>query len=418
MLNDQRYISVFALNKYIKAKMSQDVSLQNVYIKGEISNYRPHPSGHLYFTLKDENSRVSAIMFSSYGQKLDFQVENGMQVLIQATVSVYEATGQYQLYVQKMQQDGIGNLYLQYEKLKQKLYNEGLFDDAHKKMIPVYPKSIAVLSAKQGAAVQDVIRTIHLRFPFTKTVVFPIPVQGKDAFVEIIDVLRKVDEIGFDTVLLVRGGGSIEDLWNFNEELLVRCVFEMKTPIITGIGHETDFTLCDFVSDYRAVTPTAAAMKATPNQVELRKNISSLNKQLCYQMNHVVETHLKHLKSLTQSYYLSNPEVLYSHEYLRLSKLQDQLSYQFHIFDMKVFKRLQSYQINLKQNIDLRLQLQQSLLNQRISQLDALSPLKVLQRGYTLVTKDNQLIKESKVLNSNDLIEIQFSDGKINARIE
>ncbi|MEG0277582.1 MAG: exodeoxyribonuclease VII large subunit, partial [Coprobacillus sp.] len=334
-------------NKYIKAKMSQDVSLQNVYIKGEISNYRPHPSGHLYFTLKDENSRVSAIMFSSYGQKLDFQVENGMQVLIQATVSVYEATGQYQLYVQKMQQDGIGNLYLQYEKLKQKLYNEGLFDDTHKKMIPVYPKSIAVLSAKQGAAVQDVIRTIHLRFPFTKTVVFPIPVQGKDAFLEIIDVLRKVDEIGFDTVLLVRGGGSIEDLWNFNEELLVRCVFEMKTPIITGIGHETDFTLCDFVSDYRAVTPTAAAMKATPNQVELRKNISSLNKQLCYQMNRVVETHLKHLKSLTQSYYLSNPEVLYSHEYLHLSKLQDQLSYQFHIFDMKVFKRLQSYQINL-----------------------------------------------------------------------
>lgn len=398
--------------------MSQDVALQNVYIKGEISNYRPHPSGHLYFTLKDEKSRVSAIMFSSQSQKLDFKIENGMQVLVAASVSVYEVTGQYQLYVQTIQQDGIGNLYLQFETLKQKLYKEGLFDESHKKQIPIYPKSIAVLSAKQGAAVQDVVRTIHLRFPFTKTIVFPIPVQGKDAYLEIIEVLRQVDEIGFDTVLLVRGGGSIEDLWNFNEERLVRHVFNMKTPVITGIGHETDFTLCDFVSDYRGVTPTAAAMKATPDQHQLRKNIAGLNQQLCYKIEYIVEKNKKNLIRLKQSYYLKNPEVIYLNEILRLSKFQDQLSYQFHVFDIKIFKKLQNYQIHLKQNIDLRLQLQQSLLHQRISQLDALSPLKVLNRGYSLVTKDNQVIKSSKELNKKDLIEIQFHDGKLKAKVE
>ncbi|MEG0275498.1 MAG: exodeoxyribonuclease VII large subunit [Coprobacillus sp.] len=418
MFNDQKYISVFALNKYIKAKMSQDVSLQNIYIKGEISNFRPHPSGHLYFTLKDENSRISAIMFSSQGQKLDFQVENGLQVFVHATVSVYEVTGQYQLYVQSMQQDGVGNLYLKYEALKKSLYNQGLFDDSHKKQIPLFPKSIAVLSAKQGAAVQDVVKTIDLRFPFTKVVIFPIPVQGKNAYVEIVDVLKRVDEIGFDTLLLVRGGGSIEDLWNFNEEALVKCVYDMKTPIITGIGHETDFTLCDFVSDYRGVTPTAAAMKATPDQYELRKNALTLNNQLIYKMNYLIEKHEKHLKRLKESYYLSNPEVLYSHEYLRLSKLQDQLSYQFRMFDMKVFKRLENYQIYLKQNIDLRLQAHQSLLSKRIGQLDALSPLKVLQRGYTLVSKDNQLIKNSQSLKSGDMIDIQFNDDKVKAKVE
>ena len=191
---EKKYVSVFTLNKYIKAKMDQDVSLQNVYIKGEISNYRPHPSGHLYFTLKDESSRVSAIMFESAASKLDFIVENGMQVLIHARVSVYEVTGQYQIYVQSMEQDGIGNLHLRFEQLKSKLEKEGLFDSIHKKTIPMFPKSIAVLSAKQGAAIQDIVRTIHLRFPFSKVIVFPIPVQGKDAYIDIIKTLKSVDK--------------------------------------------------------------------------------------------------------------------------------------------------------------------------------------------------------------------------------
>ena len=415
---ERQYISVFALNKYIKAKMNQDVSLQNVYIKGEISNYRPHPSGHLYFTLKDENSRVSAIMFASSARKMNFQIENGMQVFIHASVSVYEASGQYQLYVQTIQQDGIGNLYLQYEALKRKLEKEGLFDPKYKQAIRSFPKGIAVLSAKQGAAVQDVIRTIHLRFPFAKVIVFPIPVQGKNAYLQIIETLKQVDTLGFDTIILARGGGSIEDLWNFNEEDLARCVFACQTPIITGIGHETDFTICDFVSDYRSATPTAAAVKATPDQKELRVYQENLQRQLLYKMKHRLDVQRQYLSRLQQSYYLNNPEVIYSHEFLRLTKLQDKLSYQFKVFDMRVYQQLASYQTELKNQIDLKLQAYEHQLHQHITTLDALSPLKVLQRGYTLIQKEKTMIKKSKDLKSGDIIDIQFQDGHQKAEIK
>lgn len=415
---ERKYISVFALNKYIKAKMNQDVSLQNVYIKGEISNYRPHPSGHLYFTLKDENSRVNAIMFSSYARQLDFSIENGMQVLIKASVSVYEVTGQYQLYVQTIQEDGIGNLYLKYEKTKQKLEKEGLFQTIYKKDIPRFPKNIAVLSAKQGAAIQDIVRTVHLRFPFTKVIVFPIPVQGKDAYIKIIDVLKQVDQIGFDTIILARGGGSLEDLWNFNEETLARCIFELQTPIITGIGHETDFTICDFVSDYRALTPTAAAMKATPDQLELRKHQNHLHEQLILTMKHYLEYQKQYLYRLQNSYYLKNPDYLYSNELLRLSHLQDQLLYQFQIFDMKSKQKLFNYQRFLKEKIDSRLLNYERKTQLQISQLDALSPLKVMQRGYTLIKHNEQIVKKGQDLKTGDIVDIVFQDQIKKAKIK
>ena len=414
----KKYISVFALNKYIKAKMSQDVSLQNFYIKGEISNYRPHPSGHLYFTLKDENSKVAAIMFSSYAKQLDFSIENGMQVFIQASVSVYEVTGQYQLYVHKMQEDGIGNLYLKYEKLKKSLEKEGLFDSIHKKKIAQFPKSIAVLSAKQGAAVQDVVQTIRMRFPFVNTVVFPIPVQGKNAYLKIIETLKQVDKIGFDTIILARGGGSIEDLWNFNEELLARCIFELKTPIITGIGHETDFTICDFVSDYRGVTPTAAAMKATPDQVELKKHLFILKDQLIYKMKFYLTNQRKRLDLLQKSYYLKNPEYIYSNELLRLTHLQDQLSYQFQIFHIRTNQDLENYQRTLKEKIDKKILYSHQTSQLLISKLDALSPLKIMKRGYTLIKKDDHIIKSGDDLKSGDIVNIIFNDMEKKAEIK
>ena len=415
---DKKYISVLTLNRYIKAKMEQDVSLQSVYIKGEISNYRPHPSGHLYFTLKDENSRVSAIMFASSAKKLDFVVENGMQVLIHASVSVYEPTGQYQIYVKSMQQDEIGNLYLQFEKLKQKLEKEGLFNVAHKKEIPAFPKSIAVLSAKQGAAVQDVVRTIQLRFPFTKVIIFPIPVQGKDAYLEIIKVLKYVDQIGFDTTILDRGGGSIEDLWNFNEELLARTIYECHTPIITGIGHETDFTICDFVSDYRGVTPTAAAMKATPDQNELKKNNMNLTNQLVYKIKNRLDLQRQYLNRLQNSYCLTNPEHLYSQEILRLIHLQDQLTHQFQMFDISVNQTIKTYQEKMKQRMDNILINHMHQLQQNITMLDTLSPLKVMQRGYTLIKADDKLIKSACDLTEGEVIDIQFHDGHIKAQVK
>lgn len=415
---ERQYITVFALNKYIKAKMNQDVSLQSVYIKGEISNYRPHPSGHLYFTLKDEHSRINAIMFASLAKQLHFKIENGMQVFIHASVSVYEVSGQYQLYVKTMEPDGIGQLFLKYETLKKKLYQEGLFDEAHKKKIPAFPKSIAVLSAKQGAALQDIIRTVNMRFSFTKVIVFPIPVQGKNAYLSIIDTLRQVDRLGFDTIILARGGGSIEDLWNFNEEALARCIYECHTPIITGIGHETDFTICDFVSDCRCATPTAAAMKATPDQKELRVHQQELYQQLIYKMNHCLDYHYQKLKRIQQSYYFSNPEVLYSHEILRLTHLQDRLCHQIQIFDLKNYQLLQNYQKQLKQCMDLKFQQHHAKFQQLLLGLDNLSPLKIMQRGYSLVYKDDQMVKSAETLKSHDEITIRFYDGQHQAIIK
>lgn len=415
---NRQYISVFALNKYIKAKLNQDVSLQNIYIKGEISNWRPHPSGHLYFTLKDEHSRISAVMFASQARKLQFDIENGMQVLIKANVSVYEVTGQYQLYIQMIEQDGIGNLYLQFENLKKKLENEGLFAQHYKKSIPAFPKSIAILSAKQGAAVQDVVRTIHLRFPFTQMIVFPIPVQGKGAYTEIIKTLKSVDEIGFDIIILARGGGSIEDLWNFNEEELVRCIFALKTPIITGIGHETDFTLCDFVSDFRAVTPTAAAIQATPDQNELKKYNVLLKKQLNDKMNRYIEYHSQHFLRLKESYYLKNPDYLYSQHSLYLIQLKDQLSHQMKMFHIKQYQQLQHYQYILKQNIDQKMIYAQKDTETILAKLDALSPLKVMCRGYTLIKKEDQIIKHGKDLKTGDFIQIVFHDRIKKAEIK
>ena len=415
---ETQYISVFALNKYIKAKMEQDVSLQNVYIKGEISNFRPHPSGHLYFTLKDEHSRINAIMFASQAKKLDFALENGMQVLVHARVSIYEPAGQYQIYIQTMQQDGIGNLYLQFENLKRQLEKEGLFDNKYKKEIPAYPRSIAVLSAKQGAAVQDVVRTIQLRFPFTKVIIFPIPVQGKNAYLEIIDVLKQVDHLGFDTIILARGGGSIEDLWNFNEEGLARTVFSCQTPIITGIGHETDFTICDFVSDYRGVTPTGAAIKATPDHKELSRHLEALKTNLYFKIKNRVEFQQEKLQRLKGSYYLTNPDHFYAQDIQKLMHLQDQLSFQFQMFDMKMYQQLYNYQVLLKQKIDHYVMIKNHENQRIISLLDSLSPLKVMSRGYALVKKDGNIVKSSLDLSKNQVIEIQFHDGVKEAQVK
>ncbi|MCD7894126.1 MAG: exodeoxyribonuclease VII large subunit [Erysipelotrichaceae bacterium] len=413
-----KYLSVLALNRYIKAQMDQDIYLQNIYIKGEVSNYRAHPSGHLYFTLKDEHAKISAIMFASAARRLNFKLENGMQVLIQGYVSVYETSGQYQLYVQSMQQDGIGLLHEKYEILKKQLEKEGLFDSLHKKKIPPYPHTIAVLSAKQGAAVQDVVQTIQLRFPIAKVIIFPIPVQGKNAYMKIMEILKSVDKIGFDTIIIARGGGSIEDLWNFNEESLARCIYNCQTPIITGIGHETDFTICDFVSDYRAATPTAAAIKATPDQVEMKIYINQLNEQLVYRMKQYLRFKQKELERLQKSYYLTNPETLYSQKILELINLQDRLLHYSKVFEINNRQRLDNNTYLLQENFKKLILNKENQLKQYIISLDALSPLKVMQRGYVLVHHQDKMIKSVKELKENDEINIQFYDGNIKAQVK
>ena len=415
---DKKYISVLTLNQYIKAKLSDDGSLQSIYIKGEISNYRPHQSGHIYFTLKDEKSRIQAVMFSSHARNLDFRIENGMQVLIEGYVSVYETTGQYQLYIRSMEQDGIGQLFLKYEKLKNKLSNEGLFDEKYKKAIPAFPKTIAVLSAKGGAALRDVCRTIQLRFPFVRVIVFPIPVQGVNAYKEIVYTLNKIDSIGFDCIILARGGGSIEDLWNFNEEELARCIFDLKTPLISGVGHETDFTICDFVADHRAATPTAAAIKATPDQNELKKYNDYLCKQLVNRYDKYIQFKTFRLESLKQSYMMSNPEHLYANEILRLTQCQNQLSQYMKMFYLKEHNNLYNKTDSLHKIYQTYLNQKRSNFNNIITRIDDLSPLKIMSRGYSLVKKDGKIVKSTNHLQTGDFVEIMFEDGKKDAQIK
>lgn len=415
---EKKYISVHALNQYIKAKFNQDIQLQNIYIQGEISNYRPHPSGHLYFTLKDDTSRISAVMFASNAKKLDFRLENGMKVFIQAKVSVYDVTGQYQLYIHSIQPDGIGNLYLQYEKLKEKLYLEGLFDEKYKKTIPHIPRHIAVLSAKQGAAVWDVIKTISQRAPFVKTVIFPIPVQGQNAYLNIIETLKKVDQIGFDVMIIARGGGSLEDLMNFNNEMLARTIFSLKTPIISGIGHETDFTICDFVCDKRAVTPTGAALIATPDINEMKQYHLYLKKRLISFVSKKIDFEKNRINRLSHSYFFSNPDQIYANQLIMTNHLQQRLAY--------CFKTLCVTQKNNQKNIinklliahKMYLSYQTHNLHIMVQQLDGLSPLKILSRGYNIIYKDNDMIKTIDDLEKNDDITIKMYDGEIEARIK
>ena len=414
----EKYISVFALNKYIHAKIKQDVSLSNIYIKGEISNYRPHPSGHLYFTLKDEHSRINAIMFGSNAHFLDFELENGMQVLIQGHVSVYEVTGQYQLNVKKMEQDGLGKLYLQFEILKKSLEKEGLFDQSHKKPIPAFPKSIAILSAKQGAGLRDVVSLIQSRFPFSKVVIFPIPVQGKNAYFQIVQTLESVDKLGFDTIIIARGGGSIEELWNFNEELLARAIYKAQTPIISAIGHETDFTICDFVSDIRARTPTDAAVIATPDQSELKIHLHLISKSLINHYQRYLKLQEQKLIRLKHSYFLTNPENIYVNEIIRLTSLKDRLIHQGHLFDIKQAEKLKKYQTQLVSYMNNQLTYKNHQVQKYIIQLDALSPLKVMRRGYTFIESHQNLVRSAKEVKQGDMIDITFYDGKHKAQIK
>ena len=284
-MND--YITVGALTRYIKYRLDNDPNLQEVCLKGEISNFKKHTRGHFYFTIKDEESRISAIMFASNASKVNFDIQDGMKVLVKGKVTVFEGTGNYQIYVSEVKEDGIGNLFELYEKLKKDLEKEGLFKQDHKKPIPKIPNRIGVITAPTGAAVRDIMSTINRRYPLCEVILFPSLVQGKDAKDDIVKNIKLADTYDLDVIICGRGGGSIEDLWAFNEEIVARAIYACNTPIISAVGHEIDFTIADFVADKRAETPTAAAEMCAPSkadlinllkQMELRlnKNINSL----------------------------------------------------------------------------------------------------------------------------------------------
>lgn len=415
-------------------------SYKRFLIKGEVSNFKHHSSGHLYFTLKDETSRINAVMFASKARKLPFELENGMKVLIQASVSVYDVAGTYQLYVDNIEQDGLGNLYLRYEQLKKALALEGLFDQEHKQEIPKFPSKIAVLSAYPSAALADIVRTIKLRFPVVRVIVFPIPVQGKGAYLHIINTLNYVDSLGFNTIIIARGGGSLEDLWNFNEEALARAIYNCKTPIISGVGHEIDYTICDFVADCRCATPTAAGIKATPDLVELKQNVNNINYTLNTLMKQKITLNKQMLNKLNSFYLFKNPNKLFEDKKVKIDYLSDRLkdifTYNLNLQSNKAKNLIQTFnhQANLftleqKNHLNLINQTMEQLMKQKIkyekeklyytlSKLNTLSPLKVLERGYAIVLKEDNVVLTVNELKTGDKIKIKMKDGSKNAIIE
>lgn len=437
---EKRYLTVSALNRYLKAKIDSDEQLQKILIKGEVSNFKHHSSGHLYFTLKDETSRINAVMFASKARKLPFELENGMKVLIQASVSVYDVAGTYQLYVNNIEQDGLGNLYLRYEQLKKALALEGLFDQEHKQEIPKFPSKIAVLSAYPSAALADIVRTIKLRFPVVRVIVFAIPVQGKGAYLHIINTLNYVDSLGFNTIIIARGGGSLEDLWNFNEEALARAIYNCKTPIISGVGHEIDYTICDFVADCRCATPTAAGIKATPDLVELKQNVNNINYTLNTLMKQKITLNKQMLNKLNSFYLFKNPNKLFEDKKVKIDYLSDRLkdvfTYNLNLQSNKAKNLIQTFnhQANLftleqKNHLNLINQTMEQLMKQKIkyekeklyytlSKLNTLSPLKVLERGYAIVLKEDNVVLTVNELKTGDKIKIKMKDGSKNAIIK
>ena len=325
-MNDIKYYSITALNRAIKNMFDSKPELNNVFIKGEISNFKHHTRGHLYFTLKDENSRIAAVMFAGPATKLKFEPEDGMKVLVAGRVTVYEQTGGYQIYVEQMDLDGIGNLYLEYEKLKKQLEQEGLFSIEHKRPIPKYPKRIGIITAPTGAAIRDILSTIKRRYPICETILFPALVQGTGAKESIVEQLNRAQDFDLDVIICGRGGGSIEDLWAFNEEIVARAIYNSKIPVISAVGHEIDFTIADFVADLRAPTPTGAAEMAVPNLVDLKTLIEQYKIRMNENIKGIINYNTKRLDSIRESYILKNPLALYEVKEQKLDTYIDRLN--------------------------------------------------------------------------------------------
>ena len=393
---DIKPITVDELNTYIKEKVDEDEFLNNVYVKGEISNCKLHYSGHIYFTLKDEKSLIKCVMFKSYTPHLTFVPKDGMKVLVFGTVSVFERDGVYQIYCKAMKQDGLGDLYEAYEKLKKKLEEEGLFDESHKKPIPKFPKTIGVLTASTGAVIRDIINVSTRRNPNVHIRLLPVPVQGDSAKGEIVKGIQKMNAENLaDVIILGRGGGSLEDLWPFNEEVVARAIYESKIPIISAVGHETDFSISDFVADLRAPTPSAAAELAVPNMADVVKNIESYENRYKISLKKKVELmRLRYEKCMTRSVFREP-----------LQKLNEKSL----VLDNNV--KLISNYINKKLNEE------KLKFEKKVARLDSLSPLKTLQRGYSVVTKDGKTVNSVSLLNTGDEINLRLSDGSKNAKV-
>ena len=457
------YITITQLSRYLKYKFDNDKNLNVVYIKGEISNFKAHTRGHYYFTLKDEGSRINAVMFSSSVSKLKFLPVDGMKVLVTGKVTVYEATGGYQIYVSDMVEDGVGNLYIAYEQLKKKLEAEGLFDASHKKKIPRMPKKIGIVTASTGAAIRDILTTIKRRYPIVETILFPALVQGKEAGEDIARKIEIANTYDIDTLIIGRGGGSIEDLWPFNEEVVARAIYSSRVPVISAVGHEVDFTIADFVADLRAPTPTAAAELAVVDQKTILEylvnsqsrcyhaiikkvkekslvldkimssyvlkkpgNIYEVKEQkldmimdrliLC--IKNILEQNRVRLYQCSNSYVLNNPTMLflskkeyYKTLYQRLNKSIDLI---LSNEKMRFFKLENSYVL---ENPRILYQFKEQHFNKLVEKLEVLNPLNTLKRGYAIVKDNDRVVSDISFIKNNDILKIEFRDGMVDAKV-
>ena len=393
----QQVLSISQLNEYIRSKLDNDALLNGVAVRGEISNYKMYPSGHHYFTLKDENSQLKCVMFKGNAMRLRFRPDNGVKVIAMGKVSVYPRDGVYQLYCTAMAMDGIGDLYAAFEQLKAKLAAQGLFDPAHKKPIPKYPGTIGIITSSAGAAIHDMLRILRKRYPLTQVKLLPVRVQGVEAPGEIAAAIRYANYYRLADLLIVgRGGGSIEDLWAFNDERVAYAIYESEIPVISAVGHEPDVTISDFVADLRAATPSNAAELAVQDRQALEQTLDSMNAAMATALNRQLKAARQHLNVLSQSAALQSPMGYLEQRRKSLTLLQNRL----------VAAENQMISRNNQRFIALT------------AKLDAMSPLKVLTRGYAMAQKDDgEVVRSVTQLNTADSIHVAFSDGSISATV-
>ena len=394
-MEEQRVIgTVSKVNNYIKRLIDSKSVLNNIWVKGEISNYKRHSSGHIYLTLKDESSVIKAVMFRSAASSLDFEPDDGTMVIAHGRVSVYEAGGTYQLYIEDMTRDGVGDLYKEFEKLKEKLSKEGLFDEQFKKQIPRYPNKIGVATAPTGAAVRDIINVITRRYPLAEIIIYPTLVQGVGAKESIVNAIEYFNaHCLVDTLIIGRGGGSIEDLWAFNEECVARAIFNSNIPIISAVGHETDFTIADFVADFRAPTPSAAAEISVPSQLELKRLVEIYYSRMSNAILKKIESYTKHLKLLTPR----TPQD-------KINELSQKL-------DMKIQNMENIYKLKITEK--------RRRLAELCAKLDALSPLKTLMRGYSIaIDNDGNVLRKTNEFSKDKEFQLMLQDGNVDCIVK
>ena len=440
---EKRFLTVGALTKYIKRKFDADPHLHDCLVKGEISNFKQHSSGHMYFTLKDDKARILAVMFSSANRRMKFTPENGMKVLVRGDVTVYEGSGQYQIYVHDMQPDGVGDLYLAFEQLKEKLTKEGLFAVEHKKPIPKFPATVGVVTSPTGAALRDIITTIKRRYPIAKILILPALVQGDQAAPSITDAINQANEKkhGIDVLIVGRGGGSIEELWAFNEEIVARAIYGSTIPIISAVGHETDFTIADFVADLRAPTPTGAAELAVPHIDEWIERVLTKQTRIMRAMKEKVNLQSNKLERIEKSYAFRYPRRLYEQKLEQLDRATELLvtnsqkllavkMTQLEQLDKRISRNHPDEKIQkakeeqnkktkaLYRAMSIVLSNKQAEFKSTLSTLQALSPLKIMERGYSLTYNDKgNLVKSIQHVEVKDHVKITLADGTLNCQV-